>query len=230
MLALFKVLTIGIAQYLMTLQVSGTISTGGLFMVDVKKLLAKALDENCYVIEEEEVLTIIDPGYGLSEEFTKLVSDKQVRILLTHGHADHTHDADQIAASAIIIHELDRPLLLDPSKSFLTFFGKTRLLIEEGLIVTPEILHRPWKCLHTPGHTKGSCCFMYGERYLFSGDTVFSNSVGRTDLPDGDGIEMERSLRKLKQFFIERPDLIVLPGHGPETTAQSILRENPFFT
>jgi glyoxylase-like metal-dependent hydrolase (beta-lactamase superfamily II) len=78
------------------------------------------------------------------------VSDKQVRILLTHGHADHTHDADQIAASAIIIHELDRPLLLDPSKSFLTFFGKTRLLIEEGLIVTPEILHRPWKCLHTP--------------------------------------------------------------------------------
>ncbi|HPA00427.1 MAG TPA: MBL fold metallo-hydrolase [Mesotoga prima] len=64
---------------------------------------------------------------------------------------------------------------------------------------------------------------------MFSGDTVFSTSVGRTDLPGGDHDQMKSSIDRLKELFTKMPDLIVFPGHGPQTTARIILRENPFF-
>ncbi|HDP77320.1 MAG TPA: MBL fold metallo-hydrolase [Mesotoga infera] len=187
------------------------------------------MDENCYVVEETDRVTIIDPGWGVSSELLPFVGSKQVRILLTHGHADHIFDLDKIISDEIVIHELDRDMLIDPEKSLLNIFGKEVLLLEEAKIWTPEILDGQWKCLHTPGHTEGSCCFLYGEKQLFSGDTVFSNSIGRTDLPGGNEIEMQKSIQQLRRLFNELPCLRVFPGHGPEATAQVILRENPFF-
>lgn len=198
-------------------------------MITVKRFLSRTMDENCYVVEEKDRVTIIDPGWGVSSEFLPLVGNKQVRVLLTHGHADHIFDLDKIISDEIVIHELDRNMLIDPEKSLLNIFGKEALLIEEAKIRTTEILDGLWKCFHTPGHTEGSCCFLYDEKHLFSGDTVFSNSIGRTDLPGGNKIEMERSIQQLRRLFYELPNLRVLPGHGPEATAQDILRENPFF-
>ncbi|PZC51922.1 MBL fold metallo-hydrolase, partial [Mesotoga sp. TolDC] len=76
-------------------------------MTGVKRLLARAMDENCYVVEEEERVTIIDPGCGVSAELLPLVGRKKVRVLLTHGHADHIFDLDKIDSDEIVIHELD---------------------------------------------------------------------------------------------------------------------------
>ncbi|MCP5461132.1 MAG: MBL fold metallo-hydrolase [Thermotogae bacterium] len=197
--------------------------------MEVRRLLAKALDENCYVVREDERITIIDPGFGVSTELTAFEDKKHLRALLTHGHADHIFDLDQIDTDEIIIHPMDKPMLLDAEKSFLNLFGKNTLLLGGKKVLSTEVLRDRWKCLHTPGHTEGSCCFLFDERFLFSGDTVFSTSVGRTDLPGGDHDQMKSSIDRLKELFTKMPDLIVFPGHGPQTTARIILRENPFF-
>ncbi|WP_324448409.1 MBL fold metallo-hydrolase [Mesotoga prima] len=187
------------------------------------------MDENCYVVREDERITIIDPGFGVSTELTAFEDKKHLRALLTHGHADHIFDLDQIDTDEIIIHPMDKPMLLDAEKSFLNLFGKNTLLLGGKKVLSTEVLCDRWKCLHTPGHTEGSCCFLFDERFLFSGDTVFSTSVGRTDLPGGDHDQMKSSINRLKELFTKMPDLIVFPGHGPQTTARIILRENPFF-
>jgi glyoxylase-like metal-dependent hydrolase (beta-lactamase superfamily II) len=187
------------------------------------------LDENCYVVREDERITIIDPGYGVSTELAAFEDKKHLRALLTHGHADHIFDLDQIETDEIIIHPMDKPMLLDAEKSFLNLFGKNALLLGGKKVLSTEVLRDRWKCLHTPGHTEGSCCFLFDERFLFSGDTVFSASVGRTDLPGGDHDQMTSSINRLKELFTKMPDLIVFPGHGRQTTARIILRENPFF-
>ncbi|AFK07799.1 Zn-dependent hydrolase [Mesotoga sp. HF07.pep.5.2.highcov] len=197
--------------------------------MEVIRLLAKALDENCYVVREDERITIIDPGYGVSTELAAFEDKKHLRALLTHGHADHIFDLDQIETDEIIIHPMDKPMLLDAEKSFLNLFGKNALLLGGKKVLSTEVLRDRWKCLHTPGHTEGSCCFLFDERFLFSGDTVFSASVGRTDLPGGDHDQMTSSINRLKELFTKMPDLIVFPGHGRQTTARIILRENPFF-
>ncbi|MBN2219325.1 MAG: MBL fold metallo-hydrolase [Kosmotogaceae bacterium] len=187
------------------------------------------MDENCYVVMEDERITIIDPGYGVSKELTALEDKKHLRALLTHGHADHIFDLDQIETDEIIIHPMDKPMLLHAEKSLLNLLGKNTLLLEGKKVLSTEALRDLWKCLYTPGHTEGSCCFLYDERFLFTGDTVFATSIGRTDLPGGNQHRMMNSINQLKELFAKMPDLIVFPGHGPQTTSRIILRENPFF-
>ncbi len=196
----------------------------------IRKIVSNQIEENCYLIEDENGIVIIDPGCGVHEKIAHITQGKRdLSIIITHGHADHIFDADLINADSIYIHPMDFDHLFDEHKSLLKYFGKKTLNIERSIVKNCKLLENRWKVFHTPGHTPGSCCYLYNESILFSGDTVFSNSIGRCDLPGGDEKEMSKSVDFIKGFLIGNPDIKILPGHGPETNAKLILLENPFF-
>jgi glyoxylase-like metal-dependent hydrolase (beta-lactamase superfamily II) len=123
-------------------------------------------------------------------------------IINTHFHFDHTgaNEAIRKATGAkILIHERE--------KSFVNFKPDKFIKDKERITIGEDVL----EVVHTPGHTKGGICLV-GEKYVFTGDTVFKNGYGRTDLPGGSPEEMLSSLQKLKKLL--KPGIIVCPGHG----------------
>ena len=152
------------------------------------------------------------------------------KILLTHGHFDHVGAvADLVDATGceVYIHELDLPKLTDTRKMLGGDFGVYGLRtydrgipVKDGDIITQDDME--FKVLHTPGHTSGSACYICGD-VMFSGDTLFMGSMGRTDMPDGDERKMMDSLRRLNGLD---GDYRVLSGHTPETTLDRERREN----
>jgi len=156
-------------------------------------------------------------------------------IVLTHGHMDHTErlaELVQRTAAEVAIHELDAPLLRDPMLNGAALFGYPHAdatpdrLLREGDAIALAGAAITLTVLHTPGHTPGSICLL-GEGALFSGDTLFAGSIGRTDLPGGDETEMAASLQRLTEL----PEATtVYPGHGPTTTLREEKRHNPWLT
>lgn len=195
----------------------------------IRIILSDRMEENCYLVEDENGIVVIDPGIGAADRIIDLVGDTKLSILITHGHADHIFDIDRLKGDNIFVHPLDRERLLDAEKSLLNFFGRGPLRIDESAIVDCLQIGEKWRVIHTPGHTPGSCCYLYDGGILFTGDTVFMESIGRTDLPGGSEDAMIDSLRLLKEIFENGPDLKVFPGHGPGTDAREILIDNPFF-
>jgi glyoxylase-like metal-dependent hydrolase (beta-lactamase superfamily II) len=205
---------------------------------------------------EERRGIFIDPGGDVSEVEAWLREKDIVleAILLTHGHADHIAGVEGLRKGRgipVAIHLLDAPKLSAATENLSAFMGNplvcggAELLLEDGM--TLEIAGLSIHVLHTPGHTEGCCCFLVEEQrplpkgatglswpnsqqrketLLFSGDTLFAQSVGRTDLPGGDEATLLSSLKKLARL----PDeLRVLPGHGPETTIGRERESNPFW-
>ena len=201
-----------------------------------RKLTLTLFQSNCYIIwDDEGVGAVIDPG-GEPEEILKALRAAGVRevryILNTHGHFDHigaNGPVKKATKAPIAIHEADAPLLVNPLQNVSLFLlqGVTSppadRLLRDGDEV--EIGRIRLQVLHTPGHTPGSVCFL-GEGVLFTGDTLFYESVGRTDLPGGNE---RRLLKSLQDRILPLPDdLLVLPGHGPQGLLGEIKRVNPF--
>jgi hydroxyacylglutathione hydrolase len=196
---------------------------------------------NCHVLADETTreAVIIDPGDD-ADEILARVKDLKVKALLhTHCHFDHmtaTRRISEETGAGIFIHRADKVLydgLVQQYAAFGSFFGvgpegipnplPASGFLEEGQDVVFG-RHR-LKVLHTPGHTRGSCCFHVGER-VFSGDTLFKGSVGRTDLPGGDFDEEAGSIRA--KLYVLDPDVEVFPGHGPSTRIGDEKSRNPF--
>ena len=183
---------------------------------------------NCYLIHDTESgkAQLIDPAL-YDGKIADIISSKGISleyIVLTHGHYDHILGANKFreeTGAKIAAHELEKEYLENPGKS-----------MTGGEIVLPDILLKENDILtsgdvslgviHTPGHTKGSCCFICGEaKAVFAGDTLFKDGVGRCDLYGGDYRALIKSLEKLKSLD---KSYKLYPGHGESTTLEQRLR------
>lgn len=195
---------------------------------------------NCCLIEgEDKKLIALDPGDQASSilAFCKKGGYTICGILLTHGHFDHIIAMSTLKDefnAPIYIHESDNELLLNPDMIGLGRLSQMRMagyspesadiFIKDGDLLSLGGLS--FKVLHTPGHTKGSCCFaLEKERILFSGDTLFAGSVGRADLYGGDEAALKASVKMLSLL---QDDYTVIPGHGESTDLGTQKRTNPF--
>ena len=193
-----------------------------------------ALQANCYLLSDEEGATaVIDPGDEAGTILdTGRVGELAVEaILLTHAHFDHLLAADELrreTGAPVYVYETDAPALADPRRSLTVLAkGGAGPLRADHLLKDGEELRvgrLAVSVLHTPGHTPGSCCFLCGDA-LFSGDTLFAGSIGRTDFPGGDDQAMAASLRMLAAL---EPGIRVFPGHGESTTLSKERMENPY--
>ncbi|MGN1481707.1 MBL fold metallo-hydrolase [Porcipelethomonas sp.] len=190
---------------------------------------------NCYIVEtSRKNAAVIDPGgdypklKGLLEEHKLCVK----KILLTHGHYDHFGAAAQAAAendAEIFIHENDAPMLTSRTLSLADAIGNGEFncaekftVIKDGDKITLDELE--FEVIHTPGHTKGGLCYKC-EDSLFTGDTLFKLSMGRTDFPGGSMGEIFDSLKKLSELD---GDFNVYPGHNETSTLSFERKNNPY--
>lgn len=190
---------------------------------------------NCYVaVGKDGKAAVIDPGL-YAPELQALLRDKTSEvelILLTHGHADHISGAAALrekTGAPILIHRLDDEYtdgslcMADECGYPFAPFRADRLL-EEGDTVT--FADETMTVLHTPGHTPGSVCFLHAEeRVLFSGDTLFCLTAGRTDFPRGSRDDLMQSLRRLRDLD---GDYTVYPGHERATRLDAERNRNFF--
>jgi glyoxylase-like metal-dependent hydrolase (beta-lactamase superfamily II) len=205
----------------------------------IERFQLGSLWTNCYVVANStKDAFVIDPG-GPTAEVKRFIAENGLcvkRILLTHGHGDHIAGLEEIrdlASDGTAIHSEDEDCVTNPSKNLSSMMGTSfkfkgaDLTLKDGDTISAGDMSV--KVIHTPGHTKGGCCFYISEgdeALLISGDTLFARSVGRTDLPGGDERELLKSLKKLDSF----PDsLPVYPGHGPSTTLGEERMLNPFW-
>ncbi len=195
--------------------------------------------EICYLVTENKSAALIDaPGNNdrilnrLKEEDCELKL-----ILLTHGHFDHISGLAEIAeetSAEVYISNEDKKLLYDDYLNLAEIFGAPSVKKYEGRVNTfsdgDEIPFegKKFRVMSTPGHTEGSVLFVI-ENAIFSGDTLFAGSIGRTDMPGGDLSEMKKSLRKIAAAnFGDYENYTVYSGHTEPTDLNSELRHNPY--
>lgn len=197
------------------------------------------LGANCYVVgcEKTGEAMIIDPGFGPAEwkRIFEKVSKAGLKIkyvVNTHGHIDHTSGNGLVKEKIrvpILIHKDDEAMLTDPQMNLSTEFGiliqppPADRLLQEGEVINIGLLD--FKVIHTPGHSKGSVSIL-GENVVFTGDTLFAGSIGRTDFP---GSSFEMIMHSIRNKLMKLPDDVkVYPGHGPPSTIGEEKRNNPF--
>lgn len=194
------------------------------------------LGTNCYLAYDEQTLdgVVIDPG-GEGARIVREVANHHIKvqaILLTHGHADHIMALKHVREAfqvPVIIHKEDETMLGDVKRNLSFFVGEAisytsvdRLVADEEVVKLGSL---SFKVLHTPGHTPGGCCFQFGSD-VFCGDTIFSESIGRTDLPGGSYAQILQSIQE--KIMTLPDDTSLYPGHGPQTTVGWERRMNPF--
>ena len=194
-------------------------------MIQMQVLALGAYQTNCYILWEDgsDKCVVIDPGYQPETVLLKARSlGKTIEaILLTHGHFDHVGAVKDIAADTdckVYLHEaeLSLPKQLTAGRLYYTdTYGDGDVLHLAGLQL---------QILHTPGHTPGCVCILCQDQ-MFSGDTLFQDSCGRTDLPGVSFPQIRQSLLKLRAL---EGDYAVHPGHGPSTTLADEKKYNPY--
>lgn len=191
---------------------------------------------NCYIIQDEKTkeTMVIDPAGGAEEiaEMLDILSAKLKYIYLTHCHGDHTGGVNELKqkyGGQVIIERKEAENILDSNKNLTSYFGFNKTNIEiDARVDDEDLLHLgdlELKVIHTPGHTSGgSCIYCQKENMLFSGDTLFRGTWGRTDLPTGDFEDIIGSITK--KLMLLPDETIVYPGHGKSTM---IREEKPIY-
>lgn len=200
----------------------------------IKTCVLGMVSTNCYIVYDKQEAVIIDPADDASYilETCRNLEVKPVAILLTHGHFDHILAAKELRMTTgahIYAGEYEEKLLKEPSLNLSASFGTGISLDADRLLKDREeleILNRTWTVLSTPGHTAGSVCYLIEkEELLFSGDTLFAESLGRTDFPTSSSAAI---LKSITETLFELPEAImVYPGHDAPTTVGHEKRYNP---
>jgi glyoxylase-like metal-dependent hydrolase (beta-lactamase superfamily II) len=205
----------------------------------IKMFTVGMLFTNCYIAAcpETKQAIIIDPGFDSASKAEKIfnfIEENTLKlkfIVNTHGHPDHICGNGIVKRkfqTPILVHEKDAFMLGTLGKVIAKFFGfnssspSADTLLKDGDHV--EFGKLALKVMHTPGHSPGSISLI-GENEVFTGDTLFAGSIGRTDLPQSSKSDMKESLKKLAAL---PEDFRVYPGHGPTTTIGEEKRSNPF--
>lgn len=203
----------------------------------VEKFVTGIISTNCYLAinEDTKQAVVIDPAACPSYLMSHIKSEglKIEAILLTHGHFDHIMGIDGFLSEfdvPVYVHEEDADAMEDPvlnqSSTYTSgyTFGKARYLRDRQ---TLELAGYTFQVIHTPGHTKGGCCYyVASEGVLFSGDTLFQNSVGRTDFVNSSTSDLVHSVRE--KLFLLPDDTMVYPGHMGETKIGHEKKYNPY--
>jgi len=205
----------------------------------IQKFTVGKLFTNCYIVAcpETKEAIIIDPGFEKISEAEKIfqfIEENSLKlkfIVNTHGHPDHICGNGVVKRkfqTPILIHEKDAFMLGRLGKVVAKFIGFNYSSPSADALLKDEEFVRfgktTLKVMHTPGHSPGSISLI-GESEVFTGDTLFAGSIGRTDIPQGSVSDMKKSLRKLANL----PDNFrVYPGHGPTTTIGEEKQSNPF--
>lgn len=203
----------------------------------IERFIVGMVGTNCYVVSNEETAEcfLVDPGL-CTKEVVDHIRDNGLHlqaILLTHGHFDHIMGLDGFLKEfpvPVYAQEEEEVLLKDASYNASVSYGPSYTFsgaayVKDGQEL--ELAGMKIRVIHTPGHTIGGCCYyIEKEHALFSGDTLFHDSVGRTDFPTGSQSQLVRSIR---EKLMELPeDTIVYPGHMSETTIGHEKKYNPF--
>ena len=192
---------------------------------------------NCYVVYNENTKEcfVVDPAAPSAPlvEFIQTEGLQLQGILLTHGHFDHMLAADDLRDEygiPVIACAAEQQVLTDAMKNLSGSWASAHVLLADQWVCDGKKLDLAGfsiEVFHTPGHTAGSCCYyLPEEEVLFSGDTLFAQSVGRTDFPTGSGADMQASVKRLLKELPETTR--VCPGHNEETTIGYEKRYNPF--
>lgn len=203
--------------------------------IQVEKLVLGDLATNTYIVTDEDSgeCAVVDPAIESDELLSKLENKNVKYILLTHGHFDHIGGVNAVkekTGAEVVIHKKEKPFLSEIALNLFTWKYQDHKYMKAiaADILTEDGTEIPFgdgaiKVMHTPGHTMGGVCYVFeNDRIIFSGDTLFNLSAGRTDLPTGNAREELKSLAKIGDL---EGDYTVYPGHEATTTLQ-FEREN----
>ena len=201
----------------------------------IEAVCTGAVAENCFVVNAADRVFIIDPGAD-AQDIIQIVEKNnwqnlKIEVLFTHAHADHIGAAGELAGrfeqAVFRLDGKDLPIYESKDNAFPPFIP-----LAENLPAVQEYpADAPYKVLPCPGHTPGGVALLFqsgDEQHLFSGDTLFANSVGRTDFAGGSMKQLKSTLKMLVDTLDE--SVIVHPGHGPDTTIGKEKKNNCYLT
>lgn len=201
--------------------------------IKVIKINLDFLDTNCYAVYDGSTNFLIDPGSDSNKIIGTIRKEEKIPdfIINTHCHYDHIGAAQEVSdyfKIPVYIHQKGEEILNNPDKNLSSFFNINKVLLKAYNTISGKenknFLLKDIDIINMPGHTPGSIIIRY-KNILFTGDLLFRDSVGRTDLPGGNPDEMRQSLEDIKNLD---ESLTVLPGHGEETTLKRELKNNVF--
>lgn len=204
-------------------------------MINITKYSSLDMDVNTYVLAKDGHVLVIDPGFCGIKVINHCENHhlKIDGVILTHGHIDHIRDLKMLlnADVKIYIYKEETDFLKNPNLNLSTMF-RNDFVLDKNISITAvddeqvmDFFNEKIKFIHLPGHTKGSMGIIYNQHF-FSGDTLFYDSIGRTDLPTGNIGKMQVSLKRILSVLPK--NTVVYPGHGKGGKLAEIISINPY--
>ena len=190
----------------------------------ITSIVSDAYDENTWIVEVDDQVFVIDPGCDDADLKSTILNLQSTIVLLTHGHYDHILAIDMFDKENIYAHEDEKELLGNPAMNLSGFTGKYISIDGIKYFSGKQALLSNVMMFETPGHTAGGVIYKLGNN-IFTGDTLFYDTVGRTDMPTGDSKVLKESLKIFDTFDKE---VMCYPGHGESFKLGDAYKANYF--